>query len=563
MEPGLSKMLMEIGISTVIAIVLIAIGCIVLGLQIKTIKSNISTNQSATTTQFGTVNQQLGTTNTSISNIQSDTGALKAAAADQETNLYNLDQDLAQYKRTEKSYVDGQMQTVNTNTNNLKFKIGSTQESVDTLASGARPFTALRVGPATFQREANGNFLIDSSTASNVDFTAKQLNMKSNACIQMGSNTICNTIGGWNVTGNWTTSNIITANNYNLSNLNISNKNGNLYVQDLKGISKGITVNGIIQTTEGSMIDYNGYGLGEYSNGTLRTYAPSKAGSTLAMSFGTTGNFRDVVKVQNATGSARDTISIAGDVSVTGALTNTAFQAAQTQLATALTDIKTLKDSVAKLSTVTPTPTSDTVTSLELSVYAITGMGSGDPPAEITLLPTIPAALIPLASLSADDLAKKNAVYTMSMRIKMTNTTPNWRNILYYGVGKENDRSPGVWQVPNGTGIHYRHRSTQDGNFGFDSIPLTALNTWYHLVISCDGSSLRAYINGTPSQVVTLNAGQYFQWGNTIPQKAPRMRSTNDWGASQTSGTQVNDMYMLPIAMTAADVAALYTKLYS
>ena len=562
MEPGLSKMLMEIGISTVIAIVLIAIGCIVLGLQIKTIKSNISTNQSATTTQFGTVNQQLGTTNTSISNIQSDTGALKAAAADQETNLYNLDQDLAQYKRTEKSYVDGQMQTVNTNTNNLKFKIGSTQESVDTLASGARPFTALRVGPATFQREANGNFLIDSSTASNVDFTAKQLNMKSNACIQMGSNTICNTIGGWNVTGNWTTSNIITANNYNLSNLNISNKNGNLYVQDLKGISKGITVNGIIQTTEGSMIDYNGYGLGEYSNGTLRTYAPSKAGSTLAMSFGTTGNFRDVVKVQNATGSARDTISIAGDVSVTGALTNTAFQAAQTQLATALTDIKTLKDSVAKLSTVTPTPTSDTVTSLELSVYAITGMGSGDPPAEITLLPTIPAALIPLASLSADDLAKKNAVYTMSMRIKMTNINSNWRNIFYYGVSDTPyDRSPGVWQVPNSTAIHFRHQSTQDSNTGFDAIPLAALNTWYHLVVSCDGSVMHAYVNGVLSQTVTLNANQHFKWGNTIPQKQNRMR-IKDNGYAQASGIQVNDIYMLPIAMTAADVATMYSTMY-
>ena len=148
----------------------------------------------------------------------------------------------------------------------------------------------------------------------------------------------------------------------------------------------------------------------------------------------------------------------------------------------------------------------------------------------------------------------------MSMRIKMTNTTPNWRNILYYGVGGEGDRSPGVWQTPGGTGIHYRHRSTQDGNFGFDSIPLTALNTWYHLVVSCDGTAMRAYINGTPSQTVTLNAGQYFQWGNTIPQKVPRMRLG---GYAQNSGIQVNDMYMLPIAMTAADVAALYTKLYS
>jgi len=123
------------------------------------------------------------------------------------------------------------------------------------------------------------------------------------------------------------------------------------------------------------------------------------------------------------------------------------------------------------------------------------------------------------------------------------------------------DRSPGVWQVPNSTAIHFRHQSTQDSNTGFDAIPLAALNTWYHLVVSCDGSVMHAYVNGVLSQTVTLNANQHFKWGNTIPQKQNRMR-IKDNGYAQASGIQVNDIYMLPIAMTAADVATMYSTMY-
>jgi len=224
------------------------------------------------------------------------------------------------------------------------------------------------------------------------------------------------------------------------------------------------------------------------------------------------------------------------------------------QIAATQTQVTSLQDSVTKL------PTSNTVTLLELSVYAITGMGTGDPSSEIKL--SLPAALIPLANLSAVDLAKKNAVYTMSMRIKMTNINSNWRNIFYYGVSDTPyDRSPGVWQVPNSTAIHFRHQSTQDSNTGFDAIPLAALNTWYHLVVSCDGSVMHAYVNGVLSQTVTLNANQHFKWGNTIPQKQNRMR-IKDNGYAQASGIQVNDIYMLPIAMTAADVATMYSTMY-
>jgi len=344
---------------------------------------------------------------------------LKINTVLQENNLHTIKQEWDQYNTNEKIYIDGQVSRAKNIALDmgtaLGTKIDATQVSVDTLASGSRKFSALRIGPATLQGETNGNFMIDTGTSSSLDLTAKQLTMKSNACIQIGSNTICNTIGGWNATGNWTTSNVITANNYNLSNLNISNKDGNLYVQDLKGVAKGITVNGIKQTAEGKMIDYNGYGLGEFDNGTIRTYAPSLAGSKIAMSFGTTGKFRDVVQVQNATGSAKDQINIAGDVTVTGALNNPSFataqtqiksladnvpnlatttqmnaattqiksisdnvskMATQTQLLSAQDQIKTLADSVTRLSTSTPTEVTNALTQLKVLQESVTKYAS-------------------------------------------------------------------------------------------------------------------------------------------------------------------------------------------
>jgi hypothetical protein len=198
-----------------------------------------------------------------------------------------------------------------------------------------------------------------------------------------------------------------------------------------------------------------------------------------------------------------------------------------------------------------------------LLAYALSG-STDDPAAEVALSPNPPAALAALAPLSAAALASVDTVYSLSMRIRLRNTHANWRNLLYYGVADNvagGDRSPGVWQTPGGTGVHFRHRSTKDGNAGIDALPLPALNTWYHVVVTVDGAAMRAYVDGVLKQTVALAAGDRFKWGNTIAQKRLRMRIAEN-GCAQTSGAQVADLYMLPSALAAPDVSALFAALY-
>ena len=202
-----------------------------------------------------------------------------------------------------------------------------------------------------------------------------------------------------------------------------------------------------------------------------------------------------------------------------------------------------------------------------LAAYAL-AMPTPDPASEVALTPKTPAALANVASLSAAALAGTNAVYSLSFRVNLTNTNGNWRNLLYYGVSDSpSDRSPGMWQTPGGTALHFRHESTQNENTGVDALPMPSTNAWHHVVFTVDGSTIRPYVNGAPMPAynAALGSGQYYRWSNgscTIAQKRLRARIADN-GYAQASGAQMADLFMLPIVLSDANVATLYSVLYN
>ena len=99
------------------------------------------------------------------------------------------------------------------------------------------------------------------------------------------------------------------------------------------------------------------------------------------------------------------------------------------------------------------------------------------------------------------------------------NTYAFW---LYYTAGSNtawsqiiakkapgSDRSPGIWQNPDGTGIHYRYEA---GNQGFSRIGPNGensnfpLNEWFHIAGVKKDANLKFYVNGVEKGSVGVPA---------------------------------------------------------
>jgi len=90
------------------------------------------------------------------------------------------------------------------------------------------------------------------------------------------------------------------------------------------------------------------------------------------------------------------------------------------------------------------------------------------------------------------------------------------------------DRSPGIWQNPGGTGIHYRYNP---GNAGFGRIGPNGensdfpLNEWYHIAGVKEGGTLKFYVNGVQKGSVAVPAKHDQGSANLCVGKSPTYRA--------------------------------------
>lgn len=326
-------MLLEIFITTIITIILVFIGCLVLGLQISSIKSTLTSQQKVQETTINTltsVEQSLQKNIYSLSNAQL---GMNKKIFSQGVDIYNTQEGLNKFQNLQKD----QIKTVNNLMNsNVSLQLGIEKANIglSNVTSGKTEFTALKVGPATISRNIKGDLMIDTSATGGIVFNASNASLPiDGSCLQIGMGKLCNNNNTFFLSGNINTSNL------GVSDLRFTSQEGMLSIQDKNGMPRGVILNGIKQTMPGSMIEYNGYGIGEYGNGNIRTYAPTKPTSQISMSFkNPDSTFKDVLSVKN------DGLKVNGNVTISGNIMNDQMaqikmqaQQAQLQAARAIT----------------------------------------------------------------------------------------------------------------------------------------------------------------------------------------------------------------------------------
>ena len=173
---------------------------------------------------------------------------------------------------------------------------------------------------------------------------------------------------------------------------------------------------------------------------------------------------------------------------------------------------------------------------------------SADPPGVVPMTPSPPAALGNLWSLGAS----APVTYTVSARLVVTSISTSWRNVFTYGQD-DGDRTPAMYIVPNTTHVHFRHASTTNLNDGIgEAVTPSTLGKPFHVMVTVDKGRMAAYVDGVPAGTASAT----FTWGKSASSKR-LLRNT--YGGS---GVQATEIFMLPVALTAANVATLHETLY-
>ena len=173
---------------------------------------------------------------------------------------------------------------------------------------------------------------------------------------------------------------------------------------------------------------------------------------------------------------------------------------------------------------------------------------SAAPPGVVPMTPSTPAAVNDLWSLGAS----APVTYTVSARLVVDSISGSWRNVFTYGRD-DGDRTPALYIWPGSTHAHFRHASTTNWNDGISEVGTpSTLGTPFHLTVTVDRGRMDAYVDGVPAGT----AAATFTWGQPASSKQ-LLRNTYN-----ASGVQATDIFMLPVALSAAEAATLHATLY-
>ena len=133
----------------------------------------------------------------------------------------------------------------------------------------------------------------------------------------------------------------------------------------------------------------------------------------------------------------------------------------------------------------------------------------------------------------------------------------NWRNVVNVNTSTaDGSRRPSLWIYAYDTGFHVRHDTSAAGNEGIgQTTSRIAMNgSVYQVVVTQNGTNMRAYLNGSLSDSITL-AG------------TPTNALTTDIVASPGAGVAgasdyaLNYLWFFPYPMTATQVSSYYSSL--
>lgn len=139
------------------------------------------------------------------------------------------------------------------------------------------------------------------------------------------------------------------------------------------------------------------------------------------------------------------------------------------------------------------------------------------------------------------------------VKFNSTGTYPNawtgsWNKLFGY-TPPGTDRSPGIWRYPSERKIHWRYNPNNTG-IDFGDNATFALNTWYFIGVTKDGSSATAYINGSIATTASVSSPK--TGGNSTIQLMPGYPSDL---------SNMNNLYIFNRVLSSVEVSNLYTNL--
>jgi hypothetical protein len=107
--------------------------------------------------------------------------------------------------------------------------------------------------------------------------------------------------------------------------------------------------------------------------------------------------------------------------------------------------------------------------------------------------------------------------FTLSFWFNIKNGSSKWRQLFRLGSSSDNSRCPGIFVLPNGTGIRVSISTDYNPNEGIDISPGDiSISRWTHLAITLDGKNLKVFLDGVLNKNSTLYGNPIFPQNMTL-----------------------------------------------
>ena len=92
--------------------------------------------------------------------------------------------------------------------------------------------------------------------------------------------------------------------------------------------------------------------------------------------------------------------------------------------------------------------------------------------------------------------------YKLEFDITPISVVGGWGSIFHFSADGNNccsqgQRSPAIWFVPGGLGLHARIGDSTNGNWGYDNVPGCQIGKKSHIILECKGTDVRLTIDST------------------------------------------------------------------